>query len=149
MPTYFNYITLETEAITSAAAFYLVPVGDNRFKLIVSPEPLANLTRDCLTHSDRYWLLTWAHIEPHVAQLFPENHLRDAPLTGAEVQTLFGFNQNQLEQNRRLFLQTFIDSNNLPAMMTRLRTSNDNEIIRYVLNHVLTTGPSADQSVAF
>ncbi len=149
MPNYFNYVTLETEDIASAATFYLVPVADNRFKLIASPEPVANLRRDRITNSNCYWPLTWAQIEPHVAQLFPENHLRDSPLIGAEVEALFGLNQNQLEPNRRLFAQTFIDGNNLPAIIRRLRPTTDNEVVSNILNHVLTEGPGAGYPVAF
>ncbi len=149
MPNYFNYITQNTEDIESVAAFYLIPTGDNRFKLIASPEQITNLKRDRLTNSNCYWRLTWAQIEPHVALLFPQNNLRDTPMTVAELETLFGFDQNQLEQNSRLFAQTFIDENNLPAIVTRLRTSTDNEVVRDILNHVIAEGPNAGLSVAF
>ncbi len=136
MQTYFNYITREIEDICSVQAFYLVACGGDRYKLIASPEPLNTMNSDRLTRCNSYWLLTWAQIEPHLAELFPHNQLRDEPLGSDEIVSLFGLTHAQLELDRQFFSPLILAGHNVNAMIHLLSNSTNPAAIRPIVSEL-------------
>lgn len=93
---YFNYISQEHEDIETANDFYLIFDKNEKkeikqYKFIVSPEITDYIQRDAVSGSDEYFHITKTQVHENESILFPNNYIRDRPLSCRNVIDIFGF----------------------------------------------------------
>lgn len=101
MPLYENYVTGKQEDISTAVDFYLVPISGDQFIFRAISQGINTLEADPFTFGENFIFLTHQQITANAALLFPNDVIRETPLTYAEVEQLFSATQVEQLQIRR------------------------------------------------
>ena len=101
MPTYYNYLTLDLEDISTAQAFYLIQLDTDKYRFCAIPNALNMLSMDPYVRATEYWPITRKQVsnaDPNT--LFPNDEIRNTPLTLQEVESVFHFQLSTIAKKK-------------------------------------------------